>query len=638
MIQIVDKWKSLSISTKGILILAIPFITLLISIAYWYDRELSVQKAEETLLIETNQLINIESVHARLTEASSGIRGYLLTGRKEFLEPYYQAKINLPIELEKLDQNLTDSIFKQHLNALKFFVQEISYLSDTLLKNPSFMTKEVLTTHLFRHEDLKSKIRQQIDLMNKHALHLIQKQKKELKMLREENLKFTILSSLLCIFTALIAAKLYFLDIVKRIKTLRDNAAMLANGAKLLTNEKQTLDEIGILDQSLVKTSALLASRQHQTELARKEAELANSAKTMFLSRTSHDLRTPLNAIIGFAQILQDALPKGNLHDKTTLILSSSNHLLKLINDLLETSRIEAGGISVQLAHFPLKPIIDESLALLAHQAKEKNIIFIVQVDDSSKVFADRDMLLQILINLISNAIKYGPCDETVTIWNETTLTHTLINVKDQGDGIPAHLRHRLFTPYDRLGAEKTNSDGIGLGLSGSKELAFAMGATITLADHESIFSIHLQNRPNPMRKSVTTEIQRSDLSSFAPIKQILFINENADNIMFIETIIRRQKQIHLHTEATVEKVLDYLKENVVHMIMLDIDPINAPIEHMVLTIRKIPGCHQTPIILLCDTISELRFEYLSTIGVTKCLSKPININQLNHMIRDYLL
>jgi signal transduction histidine kinase len=541
-------FKDLSIATKGILILTIPFITLLITIYFLYARDLASQKVEDSLLFETDHIVKIESIKTLLTKASAGMGSYLLTGNIDFLGAYHQAKTKVPINLKDLDQNVTDSNFKQQLYSLKNLVREIFSLWDSVIKNHNMMSKATLTDQLVHNKKLKNKIYDQISLMHQLQATLIQQQNEHLIHLRQANLKKTIFAALFCIFTAFIAIRLYFIDIVKRIKTLRNSAALLTTSPFAIPNIQQPKDEISELNESLLKSASLLALRQQQTDQARAEAELANSAKTMFLSRTSHDLRTPLNAIIGYAQILHDALPAGNLREKTTFILSSGNHLLKMINDLLNASRTNTGHINLELAQYALKPIVFEATTILDQRAKNKGLHFAIAVDDNTEVFADKGKLLQILLNLISNAIKYGPSDATITIWSETTLTHTLINVKDEGKGIDAHLRHRLFTPYDRLGAENSAVEGAGLGLSSAKELAIAMNGTISIADHSSIFSLHLPKQPIQLNETIVDKTH-SELSEPSDVKYILFVNDNADNIMFIETAIRRQKQIHLHRE-----------------------------------------------------------------------------------------
>src|SRR5579864_959997 len=205
---------------------------------------------------------------------------------------------------------------------------------------------------------------------------------------------------------------------------------------------------------------------------SKEEAETANHAKSEFLSRMSHELRTPLNAILGFGQLLEMGSLDGDKREAVAQILKGGQHLLGLINEVLEISRIEAGRLSLSLEAVQVGAAVQETLDLLTPMAVRRSIVLRDEIaqDRCRHVLADPQRLKQVLLNLVSNAIKYN-CDAgTVTISAEETGENALrIKVRDTGPGIQADKQSKLFAPFERLGAEQTGVEGTGLGLALSK-------------------------------------------------------------------------------------------------------------------------------------------------------------------------
>ena len=215
-------------------------------------------------------------------------------------------------------------------------------------------------------------------------------------------------------------------------------------------------------------------------ESARAEAERANLAKSEFLSRMSHELRTPLNAVLGFAQILEMELVQPSSLEALHIISTSGKHLLDLVNEILDLSLVESGTIAVSLEVVALERLTNECVGIVAPQAEALGIDVVRSDFDGNYVLADPQRLKQVLINLLSNAIKYNRPGGAVTLACRRTGGGKLrISVDDTGVGIAPEKIERLFTPFDRLDAESTRVEGIGLGLALSKGLAVAMGATL---------------------------------------------------------------------------------------------------------------------------------------------------------------
>ena len=224
---------------------------------------------------------------------------------------------------------------------------------------------------------------------------------------------------------------------------------------------------------------------ENELILAKEDAEKANLAKSEFLSRMSHELRTPLNAILGFAQLLGldlETTADTNITANINEIIDAGNHLLELINEVLDLARIESGGLQFHSSMVKVYTVISESVQISKSMAGKNNITIINNTKDYSEqlVYTDETRFKQICINLITNAIKYNKPDGTVTIdCNLEENNRIKFSVTDTGKGIPAVNIERLFIPFERLGQENQGIDGTGIGLVISKELIENMGGTI---------------------------------------------------------------------------------------------------------------------------------------------------------------
>jgi PAS domain S-box-containing protein len=219
---------------------------------------------------------------------------------------------------------------------------------------------------------------------------------------------------------------------------------------------------------------------EHALEIARSEAERHDRAKSEFMSRMSHELRTPLNSVIGFSQLLQMESDDPDVLRMLGHIHNSGQHLLNLINEILDISRIESGRVIVTLRAVSLDDLVRDCVGIITLQAKERGIELEVGEITPALVRADQQRLRQVLLNLLSNAIKYNRPEGRVTVSTETIEDMVRISVSDTGLGISPEMVERLFIPFDRLNIEATGIEGTGLGLALSKNLTEAMGGTLT--------------------------------------------------------------------------------------------------------------------------------------------------------------
>ncbi|MDH5360098.1 MAG: transporter substrate-binding protein [Gammaproteobacteria bacterium] len=225
---------------------------------------------------------------------------------------------------------------------------------------------------------------------------------------------------------------------------------------------------------------SIVEERTGELVQARDEAKNANRIKSEFLSHMSHELRTPMNSIMGFAQVLELSSNTEENKDYINEILIASGHLLTLINELLDLSRIETGNLFVAKDYINISEAINDVVKILSPMTKDRNISISINGNEGLGVLADSTRLKQTLLNLLSNAIKYNRQNGSINIRFFVKDINTIsVSISDTGIGIPIDMIEKVFTPFERLGAENSNVDGVGIGLSLSKKLVELMGGDI---------------------------------------------------------------------------------------------------------------------------------------------------------------
>lgn len=367
---------------------------------------------------------------------------------------------------------------------------------------------------------------------------------------------------------------------------------------------------------------------------AREEAERASRAKSEFLSRMSHELRTPLNSILGFAQLLEmDSAAGQKAH--VGHILRAGQHLLTLINEVLDIAKIEAGRLPLNIQPIPLAGTLQEALALVSPMAADAGIQLqpLPPLAAHLGIVADRQRLTQVLLNLLSNAIKYNRPQGQVSI--EVTLAEQRIQVAvcDTGKGIAADKLGQLFKPFERLGADP-NVEGSGLGLALSKSLLEKMHGQLSVHSQHGIGSrfslelpfVHVQ-APHGLAAAVV-EMPSTAPAVTAPTihGKVLYIEDNLSSLALIETLLQRRPGIKLLSSMQGQLGLDLAAQHAPQLILLDVSLPDIDGLTVLQRLRRLTITHATPVLMITADASDVTREALHNAGATAVLNKPINV------------
>jgi PAS domain S-box-containing protein len=368
---------------------------------------------------------------------------------------------------------------------------------------------------------------------------------------------------------------------------------------------------------------------------AEAEAQRANDAKSAFLSRMSHELRTPLNAVIGFGQLLAlDSLPSSQ-QESVAQILKGGHHLLALINEVLDISRIDSGDLALSLERVLVADVVDETLGLVRHLGGSRRITVTDRCPPRRGVHvrADRQRLKQAVLNLLSNAIKYNREDGTVAVHCEPVGdTRVRLVVTDNGIGIPQRLMARLFEPFDRLGAEQTDIEGTGLGLALTKRLVEAMGGTVgatSVAGEGSTFWIELDlaapddgvELEQPTAPALPEPVGSAHLL-------VLYIEDNLANVRLVQRILARRPGIETLTAMQASLGIELARIHHPDLILLDLNLPDMPGVEALRRLRADAVTANIPVVVISADATASQIARLTEEGAADYLPKPFDIQE----------
>jgi PAS domain S-box-containing protein len=379
-------------------------------------------------------------------------------------------------------------------------------------------------------------------------------------------------------------------------------------------------------------------------KIARLEAERANRAKSDFLSRMSHDLRTPLNAILGFAQILELAPLAGEERESVTQILKGGEHLLQLINEVLDIARIEAGHLSLSIEPVDAGEIVQQAIELVRPLTAARGIAIDVHLPAHEVVIrADRQRLNQVLLNLLSNAVKYNrPGGRVTTAIEHQEGGRVRIAVADTGPGIPPGKLALLFQPFERLGAEQTSIEGTGLGLALSRRLAEAMEGTLGVTsevDRGSTFWIELADSPAPQpRATAPRHARAADGPTEAETAGlVLYIEDNQSNVRLMQRVLQRRPGVRLAHAPTGAAGIRMARDERPALIFLDLHLPDMSGEDVLDQLWQDPELRRIPVAVLSADATPAHPSRLKASGAIAYLAKPLDIREVIELVDDRL-
>lgn len=372
---------------------------------------------------------------------------------------------------------------------------------------------------------------------------------------------------------------------------------------------------------------------------ARAEAERANRAKSEFLSRMSHELRTPLNVILGFAQVLQlDELTDAQ-NESVGHILQAGRHLLALIDDVLDISRIESGKMALSIEPVGVVDAVDDVVRLMQPLAQDKQVALgYPGTDCGCYVLADRQRLKQVLLNLVTNAIKYNVPGGSIAISCHDQGEEVAIVVTDTGIGFPDDVVERLFAPFDRLGMEGSEIEGTGLGLSLCKGLVESMRGTIEARPNPgggSIFTVMLQRAEPP----VTTPDPGAPPTAHGHASRglVLYIEDNLANFKLIEQVLARRPGISVIPAMQGGLGLQLARDHHPDLILLDLHLPDMEGDEVLARLLRDPMTESIPVIVASADATQRQVERLVRMGARAYLTKPIDVRRLLELADELL-
>ena len=387
---------------------------------------------------------------------------------------------------------------------------------------------------------------------------------------------------------------------------------------------------------------------EQELRIAREKAENLSSTKSHFLSTISHEIRTPMNTIMGFSQLLKTQPLDESQQENVVEIINAGNHLLEVINDVLDIAKIESGRLQLDMKSVKHTEVLVEALQLMTPLAQARNIKIHLYSDGNEitvdellqqyrSVHADRTRLRQVLLNLLSNALKYN-CDQgrIIIACDHLDNKQTRISISDSGAGLSSEQQAKLFTAYERLSAEQSEIEGTGIGLLISRNMIELMGGRLGIDSQPgagSTFWIELPNSrlqlvtENPKQEKDTMNTQKSKPSEGE--YTVLYIEDNSANLRLVTQLLGRQPNLRLLGAEEAEVGLDLALTQQPDLILLDINLPGMNGYEMLEELQRHRTTANIPVIAISANAMQTDVDRGLKAGFVDYITKPIDVSAL---------
>ncbi|MFR9704529.1 PAS domain S-box protein [Aeromonas sanarellii] len=410
-----------------------------------------------------------------------------------------------------------------------------------------------------------------------------------------------------------------------------------------ITEKKQLGEE---LDQYRYHLEEMVNERTLQLALAHQRAESANHAKSAFLANMSHEIRTPMNAILGLTYLLKRDTPDRIQHERLEKIDNAAQHLLSIINDILDLSKIDAGKMALELTDFSLTAMLDNVSALMSEQARAKRLAIVIDIGDAPAwVHGDITRLRQALLNYATNAIKFteqGSVTLRVRVTRPLTTGYLLrFEVEDTGIGITPEQREKLFQAFEQADVSTTRKyGGTGLGLAITSRIAALMGGEVGVTSTPGkgscfwftarLFKAREEVQPSPLLEQV------EQTRYFPGHARVLLVEDNAINREVVLELLCNSGLV-IETAVNGQEALERVRQHSFDLILMDIQMPLMDGYSATRAIRALPGWEQVPILALTASAFEEDRKASESAGMNDFIPKPVTPAKLFEALQRWL-
>jgi signal transduction histidine kinase/ActR/RegA family two-component response regulator len=637
-------WLNRPLRAKGLIVVAVPLFALICttsaSLALTHDesQERSVAMAGRNLSSAAGLVL------AGAVNAETGVRGYGMTGDPLFLAPYNLALTRIGAERKSLqDAAVTEGDSGQQRVVDATTGEVFSDLAQLRSAIAVGVSGRSLRPALENEKMTMDLLRRQVASLASGPTALAAPRSKKISSLQKTITILDVAALLLGLLAGLAGVALFTSGIARRVAANAANADRLGEGQPL-EPQPRAGDEIGRVSKALVRAEKVLASRSAELTAARDEALKATQAKNAFLSNTSHELRTPLNCILGFTQLLLRSDLSDEDQDGAGQILGAARHLLALINELIDIACIESGDLKLSLEPVWILPLVTEISQLIAPLAAVRSITIVrPRAGSGLAAHGDRHRFSQVLVNLMSNAVKYNRRGGTITITcQQEGASEVSVVIADTGQGLSQDDLDRVFVPFERLDAEQTETEGTGIGLPLAKALTEAMGGRLSASSvlgEGSAFTVTLPRAQGVVDVSPSRAAPASPARPPAPAGttvSILYIEDNPANIEVVSRFLKSRQNILLQSVSSGRAGIECAVRDVPDLILLDLHLHDLHGNQVLKELRAEPVTAAIPVVVLSADATPGVIRRLLADGALAYLTKPLDLAEFGEFLDSF--